>query len=164
MLRFGPFRLDPLQGLRQGDREIRITPKSLSLLCLLVEKAGQTISKEEIFRKIWPDTNVSDAALSSCIQELRVALKDDGKQSKFIETQHRRGYRLLLQPPGASTPAAKPALPAHGASLVGREQQLEQLHEAWRVAMHGARQVVLVSGHAGVGKSAVVSRFVEDIA
>lgn len=163
MLRFGPFQLDPLQGLRQGDREIRVTPKSLSLLCLLVERAGQTVGKEEIFRKIWPDTNVSDAALSSCIQELRSALKDDGKQSKFIETQHRRGYRFI-NPERTSTPAAKAAFPAHRPLLVGRERQLEQLHEAWQTAMRGTRRVFLVSGHAGVGKSAIVSQFVSDIA
>jgi predicted ATPase/DNA-binding winged helix-turn-helix (wHTH) protein len=164
MLRFGPFQLDPLQGLSQGNREIRITPKSLSLLCFMVERAGQTISKEEIFRRIWPDTNVSDAALSSCIQELRSALKDDGKQSKFIETQHRRGYRFIFNPARTSTSGVKAALPAHGDLLVGREQQLEQLHDAWQLAMQGARQVVLVCGDAGVGKSAVVSQFIAGIA
>ena len=163
MMRFGPFQLDPLQGLRQGDREIRITPKSLSLLCLLVERAGQTISKDEIFRKIWPDTNVSDAALASCIQELRSALRGEDNQSNFIETQHRRGYRFI-NPDGSSPRAAIPAFPTHGDLLVGREQQLEQLHQAWQLAMDGRRQFFLFSGHAGVGKSAVVSKFVKETA
>jgi len=163
MFRFGAFQLDALQGLRRGDREIRITPKSLSLLCFLAERAGVIVSKEEIFRKIWPDTNVSDAALSSCIRELRGALHDDAKQPRFIETLHRRGYRFV-----ASVLERKPAevlrsravpFPVCHAPVVGREHQIRQLENAWQLASQGVRQILLVSGHAGVGKTTTVLTF-----
>lgn len=94
MIHFGRFQLDPVQGLRTGTGEVRITPKSLSLLCMLASRAGQVVSKEEIFQKVWPDTTVSDSALTSCIQELRGALHDNVREPKFIETVHRRGYRF----------------------------------------------------------------------
>lgn len=167
MFRFGAFQLDARQGLRRGDREIRITPKSLSLLCFLAERAGVIVSKEEIFQKIWPDTNVSDAALSSCIQELRSALHDDAKQPRFIETVHRRGYRFV-----ASVLERKPAevvrsravpFPACHAPIVGREHQIRQLENAWQLASQGVRQILFVSGHAGVGKTTTVLTFLTNV-
>jgi DNA-binding winged helix-turn-helix (wHTH) protein/TolB-like protein len=92
---FGHYRLDRVQGLRRGDAEVRVTPKSLAVLSVLAERAGQVVTKEELFRAAWPDAAVSDAALTSCIQELRQALEDDPRRPRYIETMHRRGYRFL---------------------------------------------------------------------
>jgi DNA-binding winged helix-turn-helix (wHTH) protein len=64
MLRFGGFQLDPIQGLRRVNEEVRVTPKSLSVLLLLVERAGEIVTKDEIFRAVWRDTAVSDSALT----------------------------------------------------------------------------------------------------
>src|SRR5262249_51529699 len=71
-LRFGPYCFDPLTGqLWRGKQAVKVTPKAAAVLGRLVAWAGQVVSKEELFRTVWPDTVVSDAALSSCIQELR---------------------------------------------------------------------------------------------
>src|SRR6266545_2220025 len=78
-IRFPPYCLHPTQGLRRGEREIRVTPKSLAVLRTLAEHAGQIVTKEELFHAVWPETAVSDAALSSCILELRHALQDDAR-------------------------------------------------------------------------------------
>ena len=83
---FGRYRLHPTQGLRAGQREIRITPKSLSLLRALAERSGQIVSKEELFRIVWPKSAVTDATLTSCIKELRRALHDDARTPRYIET------------------------------------------------------------------------------
>jgi TolB-like protein/Tfp pilus assembly protein PilF len=93
---FDRFRFDVETGrLWSGARELRLTPKASALLAMLVTRAGQPISKEELFASVWAGTIVSDDALTSCVQELRRALEDDAKQPRFIETRHRRGYRFL---------------------------------------------------------------------
>jgi DNA-binding winged helix-turn-helix (wHTH) protein len=95
VIHFGRYQLDPAQGLMRGTQEVRLTPKSLGVLCLLAEHAGHVVTKEELFRAVWPDTAVTDSALTSCIKELRHALDDDARHPRFIETLHRRGYRFL---------------------------------------------------------------------
>ena len=78
---FGSYRLDPQTGqLWRGKQEVRLTGKASALLRSLVGRAGQVVTKEELFRAVWPETVVSDAALTSCIQELRQALRDNPKR------------------------------------------------------------------------------------
>jgi DNA-binding winged helix-turn-helix (wHTH) protein/predicted ATPase len=167
MIHFGRFQLDPVQGLRTGTGEVRITPKSLSLLCMLASRAGQVVSKEEIFQKVWPGTTVSDSALTSCIQELRGALHDNVREPKFIETVHRRGYRFAASifhedKGGLPSPPAAPSLPVDF-PFVGREQAIGQMLAAWGLAQRGNRQVLFVSGHPGVGKTTAVSAFLAKV-
>src|ERR1043165_2816955 len=97
-LTFGRYRLEPRSGLRSGAREVRLTPKALALLSFLAERAGEVVSKDELFAAVWPETTVGDAALVTCIQELRKALEDDARQPRYIETLHRRGYRFIGKP------------------------------------------------------------------
>ena len=74
---------------------MRLTPKALALLQTLVIRSGQVVTKDELFQAVWPDTVVSDDALTSCMQELRRALGDDARQPRYIETVHRRGFRFI---------------------------------------------------------------------
>jgi TolB-like protein len=115
-LSFGHYRLQPRRGLSAGAREVRLTPKALSLLSFLAERPGEVVTKDELFAAVWPETAVGDAALVTCIQELRKALSDDARQPRYIETLHRRGYRFIGKP--AASPVAAvaadtvaPALP-----------------------------------------------------
>ena len=167
MLCFGEYQLDPAQGLKRGQDDIRITPKSLSLLCLLAQRAGQVVTKEEIFRLVWPDTAVSDSALTSCIQELRGALGDEVKRPRYIETLHRRGYRFIARtlsgltqsPPVMAVPLLRPDIP-----FVGREALVQEMVNAWTSASQGRRQLLFVTGEAGVGKTTTVSVFLTRLA
>ena len=163
MLRFGRYQLDPTQGLRRGTHALRITPKSLSVLRFLAERAGQVVTKEEIFRAVWPDTAVSDSALTSCIQELRHALRDHAREPRFIETLHRRGYRFVAQTSAqvkneftsiVTVPSLRADIP-----FVGREEVMQEMLEAWALAQQGTRQVLFVAGEPGVGKTTAVSAF-----
>src|SRR5262245_1198298 len=96
LLQFGPYRLDPqTEQLWRGKREVKVTPKAAAVLCSLVERAGQVVTKEELFVTVWPDTVVSEAALTAGIQELRRALGDQARKPRYIETVHRRGFRFL---------------------------------------------------------------------
>jgi pimeloyl-ACP methyl ester carboxylesterase/DNA-binding winged helix-turn-helix (wHTH) protein len=99
-VKFGGYRFEADTGrLWSGAREIRLTPKASDVLKQLVLRAGQPVSKADLFAAVWRGTAVSDDALTSCIQELRRALDDDSKQPRFIETRHRRGYRFIAPLP-----------------------------------------------------------------
>lgn len=158
MIRFGPYRLDPAQGLKRGQREVRLTPRSLAVLALLASQPGRVVSKDELFTTVWQDTAVTDAALATCIQEIRRALGDQSRDPRFIETIHRRGYRFVARTidDSAAGPTEAPSLPA-SATLVGREREVGLLIDAFERARRRERQLCLISGEAGAGKSAVLS-------
>jgi TolB-like protein/Flp pilus assembly protein TadD len=93
---FGSVRFAIRTGeLRSGDLAARLTPRAAAVLELLVEQAPQLVTKEEFVARVWDGKAVGDEALTSCIQELRRALNDDARQPRYIETRHRRGYRLV---------------------------------------------------------------------
>ena len=97
-LTFDRYRLDlPNEQVWNGQQTIPLTGKAFAVLRYLVEHAGQLVTKAELFDTLWPDTAVSDGALTFCIVELRKALGDDAKAPRFIETVHRRGYRFIGQ-------------------------------------------------------------------
>jgi TolB-like protein len=104
---FGSYRFEPSAGrLWFGKREIRLTPKAAGVLAALVARGGELVTKQELFASLWPDTAVSDDALTSCVKELRKALADSVKQPRFIETRHRRGYRFIA-PLKSAAPVAE---------------------------------------------------------
>lgn len=176
-LLFGPFCLDTTSGcVWQGEKAIKMTPKAFAVLAYLAERPGRLVTKEELFRVVWPKTVVSDTALAVCIREIRLALADTLKPPQFIETVHRRGYRFIAplttaQPVQSSkfqVPSAKskPApSPQHSApTLVGRDTELAQLHYWLDRALQGERQIVFVTGEPGIGKTSVVEAFLEHLA
>src|SRR5437588_7667224 len=114
VLTFGRYRLAPRVGLMSGGRQVRLTPKALALLSFMVDRPGEVVTKEELFATVWPEVAVGDAALVTCVQELRKALGDDARRPRYIETLHRRGYRFIGKVSMAPRPAAiieAPALP-----------------------------------------------------
>jgi predicted ATPase/DNA-binding winged helix-turn-helix (wHTH) protein len=163
--------------LRRGSQVTSLRPKTFTVLQCLVEHADQLVPKAALFDAVWPETAVSDNVLMVCIRELRRALHDDLKTPQFIQTVHRRGYRFI----GTITPATEPQaehqaksllylapksnplstqhLALSAVSLVGREQELAHLHGWLTRARSGMRQVVLVTGEAGLGKTTLVDTF-----
>jgi hypothetical protein len=71
---------------------VALTPKALSLLELLVERAPLAVSKDEIQRSLWPDTFVTEANLTNLVSEIRAAVGDSSARPRFIRTVHRFGY------------------------------------------------------------------------
>ena len=115
LLRFGPYQFDAARGqLQRGSQIVKLTPKALALLRLFVTQAGQVVTKEELFRTVWPDTVVSDAALTACILELRQALRDNARTPRYIETVHRRGFRFIapVAASAATVPSAELRVPS----------------------------------------------------
>lgn len=93
---FEDFRFDPATGeLTRGDRREILPPQVAGALQLLVEHAGDVVSRDDFRRKLWPDTTVDfDQGLNFCIRQLRIALADDADKPVYVETLPRRGYRF----------------------------------------------------------------------
>ena len=98
VVRFGVFELDTgLASSRKGGLKVRLPGQSFQVLTLLVEHAGEVVTREELQQRLWcTDTFVDfDAGLNNAIKKLRDALGDSADTPRFIETLPRRGYRFL---------------------------------------------------------------------
>ena len=94
--RFGPFTLDPASyRLQRQDQIVPLSPKIIDLLLYLVARPSALVSKEELFRALWPDVAVTDNALTQAVSELRQALGDDASKPTYVQTVARRGYRFI---------------------------------------------------------------------
>ncbi len=93
---FGPFRLIPeeRQLLRDGQ-VVPLTPKAFDLLLVLVENSGHLIEKEELMKRVWPDSFVEEANLSVKMSALRRALGEGPNEHQYVETVPRHGYRFV---------------------------------------------------------------------
>ena len=170
LLTCGLLRIDLTnQRLWREEEEVRLTPKALAVLMVLLEQAGHVVTKAELLHKAWPGTIVTEAALTVCIRELRQALGDDARTPQYIETVHRRGYRFIGQVVSGqhsvvsshSSPAPSTQRPAP--MLVGRDTELAQLHQLLARALNGERQLVFVTGEPGIGKTALLDAFVSAV-
>jgi len=168
---FLPFRLDTANQClwRSGDtgREERIllTPKAFAVLAYLVEHAGRLVTPDELLEAVWSGRVIEPQAVRKHILEVRAALGDRPKNSLFIETLPKRGYRFIagVSETAASSSPVGSGGPAHS-TLVGRGGALEVLHEAWRRALNGERQIVLITGEPGIGKTALAEEFQRRVA
>src|ERR671928_1418619 len=95
---FGAFRLDAGERVLLGGRGVvPLTPKAFDTLLVLVEHSGHVLSKEELMRKVWPDSFVEENNLAQNISMLRKALGEDAGGQKYIETVPKRGYRFAAE-------------------------------------------------------------------
>ena len=93
---FGPFRLDPLKRRLTRDGEpVRLTPKALELLLVLVEASGRTVEKDELLEKVWAGTIVEENNLNQNVTALRKSLGDSRQDSQYIATIPGIGYRFI---------------------------------------------------------------------
>jgi len=108
--RFGRFRLDPSgRVLFRGDRAIRLPPKAVDTLLLLVQHAGNVVEKQELLKHVWQDAFVEEGSLTRTISILRKALEDAAHGQQFISTIAKRGYRFaapVIESPGQPVRAA----------------------------------------------------------
>jgi DNA-binding winged helix-turn-helix (wHTH) protein/predicted ATPase len=160
---FGRFRFDTRTGeLWRNRMEAKLTPRAAAVLTMLAERAQELVTKQELFDQVWGGMAVSDDALTSCIQELRGALGDDARRPRYIETRHRRGYRLMVPVSPVTRPAMAPLPhPPEPSTLVGRAAELGDLEQRFGLTLSGQRQMVFVTGEPGIGKSALVGAFID---
>jgi DNA-binding winged helix-turn-helix (wHTH) protein/tetratricopeptide (TPR) repeat protein len=172
---FGPFRLDLRdERLRRGQEVLPLQPKPFAVLRCLVTQAGQLVTKDALLEAVWPETAVSESVLTAAIRHLRRVLADRARTPQFIETVHRRGYRFIA-PVMVAEPAPRehqtaetwrprqPIAPVHADIFVGRQDELAQLHQWFCTALQGKRQVGIIAGEPGIGKTALVDTFVAQV-
>jgi TolB-like protein/DNA-binding winged helix-turn-helix (wHTH) protein/Tfp pilus assembly protein PilF len=95
---FGPFRLHPAERrLLRDEAQVRLPPKAFDALVVLVENRGHLLEKDELLRKVWPDTFVEESNLAQHISVLRKALQDGEDGPRYIETVPTRGYRFIAE-------------------------------------------------------------------
>ena len=138
---FPPFRLDLAEQRLYRESVIPLRPKTYAVLRYLLERAGKTVSKNELLDAVWPDTAVGDSVLKVSINELREKLGDDAESPRFILTEARKGYRFI----GA---IRRSNLPAQLTSFVGREREIEEVSR--RLA---STRLLTLTGTGGSGKT-----------
>src|SRR5262249_23736386 len=145
---------------------VGLPKKAFAVLCHLAERPGKLVTKDELLDAVWGHRFVSESVLKTAINTIRGALTDDPRNPTYIETVARLGYRFIGTPGTtalASAPALRAAtsLPAAGdvPMLIGRSAPLAWLEAHVAAATRGEKQVVLVAGEAGIGKSMLIDRF-----
>jgi DNA-binding winged helix-turn-helix (wHTH) protein/TolB-like protein/Flp pilus assembly protein TadD len=109
---FGRFRLKPAERvlLREGE-PVPLTPKVFDILVTLVEHGGHVVAKDDLMKRVWPNTFVEEGNLTQNISLLRKALGESSGGVQFIETVPRRGYRFVADTNQSWDDAVTPAVP-----------------------------------------------------
>ena len=97
-LRFGIFELAPDTGkLAREGVPVRLQPQPAKVLALLVRRAGEVITREDLRREVWGDgTHVDfDRGLNFCIAQIRTALGDSAESPRYLQTIPKQGYRFI---------------------------------------------------------------------
>ncbi len=160
-LTFGTFRLLPEQyALFDGQKAVRLGSRALEILMALVARKGELVTKEELFRLVWPDTAVEENNLRVHIAALRKVLGDGQAGARYIENVPGRGYRFVATLGSIDTVAvtAPPERPHSGAGdlpapivrLIGRAEVVQGLSTQLL-----QRRLVTLVAPGGTGKTTV---------
>jgi TolB-like protein/DNA-binding winged helix-turn-helix (wHTH) protein/Tfp pilus assembly protein PilF len=161
-LRFGVFEIDLASGeLRKHGLKIRIQEQPFQVLALLVQNAGQVVTREELQKKLWPaDTFVDfDHGLNKAINKIRDALSDSAESPRYVETLSRRGYRFLAEVKDADAAVRHPEVAtrtqeeaADRADTAGEAAapRLSARRHAWKIS--AVALVVLVAASLAIWK------------
>ena len=143
--------------LTRDGREIAVEPKAFAVLLELLAHPGQLLSRDDLLDAVWGHSYVTPSTLSRIIAQLRRAIADDGERSRYIQTVHGLGYRFIaplkdqqLEQAAAlrCAPPARARLPERTDSLIGRDDDLDQLGQLLRDA-----RLVTIAGAGGMGKT-----------
>jgi len=117
---FGVFRLDAdAEELFVDAQAVKLAPKVLRCLILLAESNGKTVTKDSFFENVWPDTFVEDGALSYAISQLRKSLSEFDKDTTYIETVPRRGFRFVAE--------VRKIVPSATEAIILQRQRVEEV-------------------------------------
>ncbi len=168
----------PHGPLRRDGEVIALPKKPLALLWVLANRSAEVVTKDELLAAVWPRVIVTDGAVAATLRDLRRALGDDAQAPRFILTARGIGYRFIAKmtttASSVAVPASRATLPAvpslaranmqaAAMLLVGRDAELAEMQSACAAALAGRRQVVFITGHAGMGKSRLIERLVSSL-
>ncbi|ETX07698.1 MAG: hypothetical protein ETSY2_09640, partial [Candidatus Entotheonella gemina] len=154
-LLFGPYHLDCQSGtLWCDEQQIAMRPQTFALLRYLAERSGDIVTVSELQQHAWQDEHVTPSVFRVSIHELRQALHDDASHPQYIETVRGQGYRFCAP---VTVPGGNQF--RNTLAIIGRDPEHRQLQDRLALAQHGQRQLVFVSGQAGMGKTTLVEAF-----
>jgi predicted ATPase/DNA-binding winged helix-turn-helix (wHTH) protein len=164
VLRFGPYAFHLRQRLiLDGERPLRMGGRALEILQVLVERAGDVVSKDELIALVWPTSVVEEINLRVHIAALRRALGDGQNEQRYIVNIPQRGYSFIapVQRELESTPIAtvqklQHNLPARLTPVTGRDSVVGSV-----VRQLPVRRFMTLVGPAGIGKTTVALRVAE---
>ncbi len=160
-IRFGPFCLRPATHLLiEADTPVHIGVRALDLLIVLVERAGEVVTKDELFARVWPGLTVEEGNLRTQVALVRKALRDGQAGARYLMTVPGRGYRFVApfsttETPEPIKPRAPPTesvsgLPTRLTRLIGRADAVGDI-----VARLNRHRFVTIIGPGGIGKTSV---------
>jgi DNA-binding winged helix-turn-helix (wHTH) protein len=97
VVRFATFEVDLRSGeVRKGGVKLKLSGQPFQVLAILLERPGEIVTREELQKRLWPDTFVDvDHNLNTAINKIREVLSDSAESPRFVETLPRRGYRFV---------------------------------------------------------------------
>ncbi len=174
LFRFGDFEAD--EGafeLRRAGTPVRVQRLVLETLFLLLRSRDRVVTKGELSLGAWKGLKVSDAALSRAVMLARRAIDD--RSGSVITTVHGKGYRFVADvievTESIGAAGEQPTFELHqedrdatpSTRLPGRAKELAFLRRAFEQTRAGRGRLVVVSGEAGIGKTALVERFAHEL-
>ena len=114
--KFGVFEFESETGeLRKNGRAVALEPQPAKALAVLLAKAGEVVSREELRDAVWgPETHVDfDRGIAYCLSQIRTALGDSGDNPRFVQTIPKRGFKFIA--PVAPDAAVAPGTPVASA-------------------------------------------------
>jgi predicted ATPase/DNA-binding winged helix-turn-helix (wHTH) protein len=174
MKNFQSFGLDTSnECLWRDGAQIALSPKPFAVLRYLVENPGRLVTHDELLDALWPETYVQPQVLRTYVLDLRKVLGDDAGKPRFIQTLPKRGYCFVARVTDAveierigtkcdeTTGTAVPDGKAR--KIVGREGELARLKAQIELVARGQRRTVFVTGETGIGKTALVDAFCQQV-
>ena len=124
MVRFGTFEVDLQTGeLRKAGQKLKFSGQPFQVLAILLERPGEVVTREELQKRLWPDTFVDvDHNLNTAINKIREVLGDEAENPRFVETLPRRGYRFIAPVEDTHISSGLPSskMPVHQRSWILR--------------------------------------------
>lgn len=167
-IHFGPYRIYPGQRLvLEGDQPLRLGRRALDILLILLQHAGNVVSKQVLIAGVWPDSVVEDINLRVHMAALRKALGDGQTGQRYIITVAQRGYSFVApysmqafeqHPAPAAVERSRHNLPVRRTRLIGRQALVERL-----VTQLSRQRFITLVGPGGIGKTTVALRVAEQL-
>jgi TolB-like protein/DNA-binding winged helix-turn-helix (wHTH) protein len=146
-VRFGDFEADLRSGeLRKRGIRVKLQVQPFQVLQILLERAGEMVTREEIQNRIWPsDTFVDfDQGLNNAVKKLREGLGDNAEKPRFIETLSKRGYRFIGTVQNGAAVAAPHEAPLVVTQAETTAQEPHPRGSLWGLALGAAVVAALV--------------------
>ena len=150
LVRFATFEVDfPAGELRKSGMKLKLTGQPFQVLAILLERPGEVVTREELQKRLWPDTFVDvDHNLNTAINKIREVLGDSAERPRFVETLPRRGYRFIAPVDvGAGLVRAQQGAP-QGVTLPPQSEggdavRKPPLQRHWVLGLSGAAIIVI---------------------